>query len=207
MEVIPVIPTRDMNRKAIRTMFLTCLSLGLESISLVWGDRYKDGDGSKNVYDFRSLAETIAEARAIAERADVNATVFAPVDITALRGPRGLKIAEARLKAGADVLLAQPPTSDLSLTLDRHIAELRKNGLEKRVLHNIFPFRNREDVEACRERFGWNLPPELDKIALDGERRLLKEARAVADALRERGLPGVYVSTRGKPELARYILD
>jgi 5,10-methylenetetrahydrofolate reductase len=206
-EVIPVIPTRDMNRKAIRTMFLTCLSLGLESISLVWGDRYKDGDGSKNVYDFRSLAETIAEARAIADRADVNATIFAPVDITALRGPRGLKIAEARLKAGADVLLAQPPTSDLSRTLDRHVAELRKNGLEKRVLHNIFPFRNREDIEACRERFGWNLPPELDKIALEGERKLLKEARAVADALRERGLPGVYVSTRGKPELARYILD
>ena len=41
-EVIPVIPTRDMNRKAIRTMFLTCLSLGLESVSLVWGDRYTD---------------------------------------------------------------------------------------------------------------------------------------------------------------------
>ena len=44
-------------------MFLTCLSLGLESVSLVWGDRYADGDGSKNVYDFRSLAEAVAEAR------------------------------------------------------------------------------------------------------------------------------------------------
>ena len=89
-EVIPVIPTRDMNRKAIRTMFLTCLSLGLESVSLVWGDRYADGDGTKNVYDYRSLAETISDARQLADRSDIQATLLAPVDITALptRGER-----------------------------------------------------------------------------------------------------------------------
>ncbi len=196
-----------MNRKAIRSMFLSCLSLGLESVSLVWGDPYGEGDGSKNVYDFRTLAEAVAEARALAERADVNATLFSPVDISALHGQRGLRIAEARLEAGSDVLLAQPPTSDVSRTLDRHVEVLKKNGLERKVLHNIFPFRSREDVQACRERFGWDLPPELDKIAAEGERSLLKEARGVTDALRARGLPGVYVSTRGKPELARYILD
>jgi 5,10-methylenetetrahydrofolate reductase len=206
-EVIPVIPTRDMNRKAIRTMFLTCLSLGLDSVSLVWGDRYAEGEGSKNVYDFRSLGECIAEARALANRADVNATLFSPVDITALRSRKGLKIAEARLGAGTDVLLAQPPTSDVSHTLANHVAELKKNRLEMKVLHNVFPFRSLQDVQACRERFGWALPPELDKIALEGERRLLKEARGVTDSLRALGLPGVYVSTRGKPELARYILD
>jgi len=207
VEVIPVIPTRDMNRKAIRSMFLSCLSLGLESVSLVWGDRYAEGDGTKNVYDFRSLAEAVAEARALAERADVNATLLSPVDLTALNHPKGLGIAEARLDAGSDVLLAQPPTSDLPRTMERHISLLEKNHLEKKVLHNIFPFRSREDVQACRERFGWDLPPELDRIAAEGERRLLKEAKGVTDALRERGFPGVYVSTRGKPELARYILD
>ncbi len=207
VEVIPVIPTRDMNRKAIRSAFLSCLSLGLESVSLVWGDRYAEGDGTKNVYDFRSLAEAVAESRALAERADVNATLFSPVDITALGGPKGLGIAKARLEAGSDVLLAQPPTSDLPRTLERHIALLEKNHLEKKVLHNIFPFRSKEDVQACRERFGWDLPPELDRIAAEGERRLLKEAKGVTDALRDRRFPGVYVSTRGKPELARYILD
>jgi len=206
-EVIPVIPTRDMNRKAIRTMFLTCLSLGLESVSLVWGDPYGEGDGSKNVYDFRTLAEVLAEARALADRADVNATLLSPVDISALARPRGVRLAEARLKAGADLLLAQPPTSDLSRTLERHVGALRRNGLEKKVLHNVFPFRSRQDISACRERFGWDLPPELDRIALEGESALLKEARRVTDALRDLGLPGVYVSTRGKPELARYILD
>ena len=197
-----------MNRKAIRTMFLTCLSLGLESVSLVWGDRYADGDGSKNVYDFRTLAEALAEARGLAERADVDATLLSPVDISALKGASKVPgSAKARLRSGADVLLAQPPTSDLARTLRKHVLQLRRNGLEKKVLHNIFPFRSGDDVRACRERFGWDLPPELDRIAKEGERSLLREARAVTDALRDEGLPGVYVSTRGKPELARYILD
>jgi 5,10-methylenetetrahydrofolate reductase len=206
-EVIPVIPTRDMNKKAIRTMFLTCLSLGLESVSLVWGDRYAEGDGSKNVYDFRSLADAVAEARHLADRADVQATLLSPVDITALSGPRGVRLAKSRLKSGADCLLAQPPTADLSRTLERHVDLLKEHGLEKKVLHNIFPFRSRDDIDACRTRFGWDLPQELDRIALEGEPRLLREARGVVEALEAQNLAGVYVSTRGKPELARYILD
>lgn len=206
-DVIPVIPTRDMNRKAIRTVFLTCLSLGLESVSLVWGDRYADGDGSKNVYDFRSLAEAIAEGRALADRADVNATIFSPVNISSLGTPRGLRMTRERLGAGADALLAQPPTSDTVGTLEKHLEALRSDRLERKVLHNVFPFRSVEDIRACRERFGWDLPRELERIAQEGESRLLKEARGVTDALRDLGLPGVYVSTRGKPELARFILD
>jgi len=206
-EVIPVIPTRDMNRKAIRTMFLTCLSLGLESVSLVWGDRYAEGDGASNVYDYASLAGAIGEARNLADRADVSATLFAPVNISNIGTPRGLRLANERLRAGADVLLAQPPTSDVSLTLEKHVAELKANKLEKKVLHNVFPFRSKEDIIACRERFGWEIPKELESLALDGERGLLKEARGVVERLREAGTPGVYVSTRGKPELARFILD
>jgi 5,10-methylenetetrahydrofolate reductase len=206
-EVIPVIPTRDMNKKAIRTMFLTCLSLGLESVSLVWGDPYAPDDGSKNVYDFRSLADALADARQLADRADIQATLLSPVDITALSGPRGLRLAKSRLKSGADCLLAQPPTSDLSTTLGKHVALLKEHRLEKKVLHNIFPFRSKDDIAACRARFGWELPKELDLIALEGEPRLLREARGVVEALEAEKLAGVYVSTRGKPELARYILD
>lgn len=206
-EVIPVVPMRDMNRKAVRTTFLTCLSLGLESVSLVWGDRYGNGDGFRNVYDYRSLADALAEARALADRSDVSATLLAPVDISRLDGGRGAEIAERRLASGADVLLAQPPTTDLAFTLERHIEKLSANHLEHKVLHNIFPFKSREDVVACRERFGWNLPEELEAIAEEGEPGLLREARAVANAVRDRGLPGIYVSTRGKPELARYLLD
>lgn len=207
MEVIPVIPARDMNKKAIRTMFLTALSLGLESVALVWGDRYSEGDGSKNVYDFRSLSEVIAEMRTLADRADVNATILSPVDISSLRSPRGLRLARERLESGADGLLAQPPTAELSHTLEEQMKTLEECGLTKRVMPNVFPFRDREDIRACRERFGWNLPPELDAMAMQGERRLLKEARGVVEALRGRGVAGVYVSTRGKPELAKFILE
>lgn len=207
VEVIPVIPMRDMNSKAIRAAFLTCLSMGLESVSLVWGDRFGEPDGAKNVYDYGSLAEAVSDARSLADRADVPATLLAPVNISALSTPRGARLAESRLDSGADCLLAQPPTSDSSRTLDRHVSLLREKRLERKVLHNIFPFRNREDIDACRARFGWDLPKELDLIAERGEPSLLREARGVVDALEQRKLPGVYVSTRGKPELARFILD
>lgn len=207
LEVIPVIPTRDMNRKAIRTFFLTCLSLGLESVSLVWGDRYGEGDGAKNVYDYESLAGALGDARQLADRADVGATLLAPVDVSALVKKRGVRLAQSRLKSGADCLLAQPPTTDLYRTLARHVELLKAHGLERRVLHNIFPFRDKQDIANCRVRFGWDLPPELDGIAANGEPSLLKEARRVVEALESQGHGGVYVSTRGKPELARYILD
>ena len=206
-EVIPVIPMRDVNRKAVRAAVLTCLSLGLESVSLVWGDRFAEDDGAQNVYDFRSLADAISESRQLADRSDVQATLLAPVNITELSNARGTRIGTSRLESGADCLLAQPPTSDVSKTLRRHLDLLRKSGLEKKVLHNVFPFRSREDVDACRTRFGWDLPRELDTIAAEGEPSLLREARRVVEAVEAEGLPGVYVSTRGKPELARFILD
>lgn len=206
-EVIPVIPTRDMNKKAIRTAFLTCLSLGLESVSVVWGDAYDSGDGVRNVYDYRTLAYAVEDLRLLSDRADVPATILAPVNIAKTDTKRGLRLATSRLKAGADCLLAQPPTSDVSHTLAKHVRLLSKAGLEKKVLHNVFPFRSAEDIEACRVRFGWEIPRELDKLALEGERRLLREARAVVEAIEGQHLPGVYVSTRGRPELARFILD
>jgi 5,10-methylenetetrahydrofolate reductase len=206
-EVIPVIPMRDVNRKAVRTAVLTCLSLGLESVSLVWGDRFGKEDGTQNVYDYRSLADAVSESRQLADRSDVQATLLAPVNITELSNARGTRIAASRLESGADCLLAQPPTSDVSKTLRRHLDLLRRSGLEKKVLHNVFPFRSREDVDACRTRFGWDLPKELEAIATEGEPSLLREARRVVEAVEAEKLPGVYVSTRGKPELARFILD
>lgn len=206
-EVIPVIPMRDANRKAVRTAFLTCLSLGLESVSLVWGDRYGDGDGVQNVYDYRSLADALAESRQLADRSDVAATLLAPVNIPTLASKRGTSLANSRLESGADCLIAQPPTSDVSVTLKRHVTLLKESGLEKKVLHNVFPFRSKEDLEACRARFGWDLPKQLDRIAAEGEPSLLREARRVVEKIEAQELPGVYVSTRGKPELARFILD
>ncbi len=207
VEAIPVITARDMNKPAIRALILTALSYELNSIMLVWGDRFGDGDQAKNVYDYSTLSEEISDARALANRADHKATILAPVDVSKLDSERGLRIARSRLAEGADALLAQPPTTDATNTLGQHLRILGLNDLVSRVLLNVFPFRNKADIDSCRERFGWKIPPEMDEIAEKGEASLLRAARAVVEGARDAKASGVFVSTRGRPELARYMLD
>lgn len=207
-EVIPVIAARDANRSAVRTLFLTALSYGLDSVMLVWGDKYAEGEGSSNVYDYPSLSVEIAEMRDLADRANVKATILAPVNIATLGTKKGDEIASSRIRSGADCLLAQPPTTDVSKTLPEQVKVLEEKKLKAKVLLNVFPFRDRADIEACRKRFGWNVPLDLDRMADEGgEPRLLKESRSVVEKMRSDKLPGVYVSTRGRPELARFMLD
>jgi len=207
-EVIPVIAVRDTNRSGVRTLFLTALSYGLDSVMLVWGDRYADGEGSANVYDYPSLSEAIKEMRGLADRANINATILAPVNVATLETKKGASIAASRLESGADCLLAQPPTSDVSVAFPEHLRLLDGKKLRQNVLLNAFPFRDKADIEACRARFGWKIPDVADRLADEGgEARLIKESKMVVEKMRENRLPGVYVSTRGKPELARFILD
>jgi len=206
VDAIPVITARDSNRAAVTSSLLSAYSLGLTSIMLVWGDRY-NGDGPKNVYDFKSLSEVIGLARKLAERSGTKCRLLAPVDLPALATERGLGLAKQRLASGADVLLAQPPTADSHSTLQDHARLIKTSGLEGRVLLNVFPFRDYKDIENCRAKFGWKLPKRLDVLGRRGERALLLEARRVADAIERKGLPGLYVTTRGRPEVARFILD
>jgi 5,10-methylenetetrahydrofolate reductase len=207
-EVIPVIAVRDSNRSGVRTLFLTALSYGLNSVMLVWGDRYVDGEGSANVYDYPSLSEAIKEMRGLADRANISATILAPVNVATLETKKGASIAASRLESGADCLLAQPPTSDVSVAFPEHLRLLDGKKLRQNVLLNVFPFRDKADIEACRARFGWKIPEVADRLAEEGgEARLIKESKMVVEKMRENRLPGVYVSTRGRPELARFILD
>ncbi|HUI00513.1 MAG TPA: methylenetetrahydrofolate reductase [Nitrososphaerales archaeon] len=208
LEVIPVIAVRDSNRSAVRTLFLSALSYGLDSVMLVWGDKYLDGEGSANVYDYPSLSHAIKEMRTLADRANVDATILAPVNVATLDTKKGAEIAASRIASGADCLLAQPPTSDASVAFPEHLRLVTASGLRSNILLNVFPFRDREDIEACRKRFGWRIPQEADRLADEGgEARLIKESKNVVEKMREDRLPGVYVSTRGRPELARFILD
>jgi 5,10-methylenetetrahydrofolate reductase len=206
VDAIPVITARDSNKPAVTSSLLSAFSLGLTSIMLVWGDRYED-EGPKNVYDFRSLAELIRLARRLAERSGSKCRFLAPVDLSALGSVKGIRLAKERLASGADMLLAQPPTTDSVSALPRHARLVEKAGLEGRVLLNIFPFRDIKDIASCRIKFGWELPTRLDSIGRGGERALLSEAKKVAEAIERRGMPGVYVTTRGRPEVARFILD
>ncbi len=207
VEAVPVITARDSNRAATRSSILTAFSQGLDTMMLVWGDRYRDDGGVSNVYDYRNLAELIEEASSLARRSGVNAAFFAPVDLSKLTSRKGRYLAKDRLAKGASWLLSQPPTTDSLSTLHSHLRILKQQGLRSKVLLNVFPFRSSEDVDSCREKFGWALPRELHLLAAQGERELLKEARRVAVGITDSGAPGVYVSTRGRPEIARYILE
>lgn len=206
VDAIPVITARDSNRVAIVSSLLSAFAYGLTSVMLVWGDSY-DGQGPKNVYDFRSLSDAIELARDLARRCGISCRFLAPVNIHTLGTKRGLALARGRLASGADMLLAQPPTTDSVSALQEHAGLLTKAGLDERVLLNVFPFRDLEDIETCRRKFGWKLPRRLDSIGRRGESALLLEAKRVADAIERLGLPGVYVTTRGRPEVARFILD
>jgi hypothetical protein len=131
---------------------------------------------------------------------------LAPVDVSLLGSSRGVQLAKSRIRAGAELLLAQPPTTDSGETLDRHLALLGASGLRNRVLLNVFPFRDKKDVLYCEKYFGWRLPRALHKMAGSGQAALLEEARRAARRIRREGLPGVYVSTRGHTDVAKKIL-
>ena len=169
-EVIPVIAVRDTNRSGVRTLFLTALSYGLDSVMLVWGDKYNEGEGSANVYDYPSLSEAIKEMRALADRANISATILAPVNVATLETKKGASIAV--LPPGERGGL--PPRAAAHLRRLRHLPEhlrlLDGKGLRPNVLLNVFPFRDKEDIDACRARFGWKIPDVADRLAAGGRR-------------------------------------
>lgn len=204
VEVVPMIVARDVNRPALLSSVLASLVLGMDSVALMWGDPYRRGARS-NVYDFDSLASAIAAARGLMGRAGVHGRIFAPVNVEKLRRAAEVDRARKRLEAGADWLLAQPPSGDLGV-LRSHASLLDSAGLAGKVLLNVFPLRGAADLERCRLRFGWTPPPSLARTARRGRSALLGEARAVARGIRAAGLPGAYVSTRGDPALLPVLL-
>ncbi|MDE1858149.1 MAG: hypothetical protein KGI26_03670 [Thaumarchaeota archaeon] len=202
----PVIVVRDQNRPQFLTSVLTALLGGAGSVMVAWGDDYPGGTAS-NVRDFESLAGALAEAASLRRVARPDATLLAPVNVERLSEPRELALAEKRLAAGADLLLAQPPTTDAEVTFERHLALLEKAGLREKVLLNVFPFMGRSDVSRYERKFGWRLPARLHDAARGGRAPLLEAERAVVRRIRRERLPGVYLSTRGDISLARDVLS
>ncbi len=207
VQAAPVIVARDMNRQRFLSTILTGLGLGLSSMMIVWGDRYPVGSGSTNVRDFRSLADAIRRASRIGKMARSPLLLFAPVDLNSLSSQEGMERARERLRAGADYLLAQPPTTDPGATFDTHSSLLGASGLKDKVLPNVFPFRSAKDVRECERYFGWRLPRALHEDAARGEAVLFEAERAVVRRLKREGFPGVYLSTRGTPSVARMLLS
>ncbi len=206
LRTAPVIVVRDQNRPQFLSMVLTAVSLGMNSIMIAWGDDYPESSQITNVRDFANLAEAIREASRIRSRARSPIRIFAPIDIESLAYPKGTALAKERLRAGADLLLVQPPTTDDGETFDRHDSLLRRSGLKDRVLPNVFHFRDEDDVREYERRFGWRLPRALHASAKKGESELTGLERKVILRLRSEGYVGVYLSTRGTPAVAERVL-
>jgi 5,10-methylenetetrahydrofolate reductase len=205
VKAAPVIVARDSNRAQVLSAVVTAYGVGLRNLMLAWGDRYPRS-GPKNVYDFEGLSALVSEAREIARRASIEVRLFAPVDLRSLGTPRGVRMAKSRLGAGADFLLAQPPTTDSGKELERHVRLIEAAGLKDSVLLGVFPFRSEDDVNRSEKFFGWSLPRSVHRLAESGREALEAEAGRVAAELRVRGCAGAYVSTRGDPGIAKRLL-
>lgn len=205
-KVAPVLVVRDQNRGQFLSSAATLMTLGVSGLFLAWGDDLPSSSKRSNVRDFPDLASAVREVALVRGRTGSRAKLFAPVDLRTLGTPGGAKRARARLRAGADFLLAQPPTTDAGETFDRDSDSVIRAGLRGKVLLNAFPFRGGEDVRRYEGAFGWRLPAALHRAAARGEGGLISEAARVVRRLREEGFPGVYVTTRGEPALAERLL-
>lgn len=207
VEAAPVIVVRDQNRAQFLASVLTGFSMELSWMMIAWGDDYQASANVTNVRDFASLAEAIRTASLVRSRAHAPTRLLAPVDLRSLGGRKGVALARGRLRAGAEILLAQPPTTDADESFDQHASAARDAGLERKVLPNVFHFRDEKDVRRYERLFGWRLPKRLHEAAARGEDHLIELEREVVRRLREEGYPGVYLSTRGDPALAERILS
>jgi len=205
LDAAPVLVVRDFNRRQFLSSVLTCLSLELGHMMFAWGDDYPPRSGATNVRDFETLAQSIREAALLRKRAAAPTRFLAPVNVGLLSSSEEVARARGRLRAGAEYLLAQPPTTDPD-TLGRHEALIRGARLRDRVLLNVFPFRDLADVRECEAYFGWSLPDSLHGIAAKGQRALFDAEKDVVARIRRRGLPGVYLNTRGTPRIAERFL-
>ena len=205
VDAAPVLVARGSNRQEIASMVLGAYSLGLRTLMLAWGDR-QQGEGPRSAHGFTSLSQVIAHARKISRMARIRGRFLAPIDLARLSTRKGVQLARSRLDAGAAVLLAQPPTTDSGRTLDAHLALLDSSGLRDSVLLSVFPFRDRDDVIRCEQNFGWRLPTSLKRRAATKGFTPIEEARVLVRRLRKEGLPGVYLSIRGNPEIAQKVL-
>lgn len=207
LRAAPVVVVRDQNRPQFLSTVLTAVSLELDSLMVAWGDDYPRASGASNVRDFGDLAEAVRAASRVRSRAKSPIRLLAPIDIESLAYPKGVALAKERLRAGANLLLAQPPTTDDEETFDRHDSLLVRSHLKEKVLPNVFHFTDDADLRKYESLFGWRFPRALHLAAKKGEGRLADLERKVIRKLRLEGYPGVYLSTRGRPSIAGTLLS
>jgi len=206
VDAAPVLVVRDQDRLQFLSSVVAGLVGGLKSMMLVWGDADLPRR-SPRLIGFAGLSDALLEASRVREKARSRCVFLAPVDLRRLFTVGGSSLAKERVAAGATLLLAQPPTTDAEETFETHARLIAGAGLAGKVLQNVFPFRSPKDVSECETYFGWKVPQSVLEAAGEGEASVLAIQREVVRRLRAEHCPGVYVSTRGTPAVAKEILS
>jgi 5,10-methylenetetrahydrofolate reductase len=209
--VIPTITLRDTNRQGVFGMITYALFAGIENILFVRGDPFENGSSQnpKNVYDIGKLSNLIALARKIESHiASANPLcILSPINLAKSDDESYLKTIRERELCGVDIFVGEQMFEDLNAYLGR-VEKIRKYGIRKPIVHSIFPLKDYEDAIGLVQKFGWGITDfELANLKNGGSRYGIEMARErYRSLLRHRDLiQGVSVSTRGNPEVARYI--
>lgn len=210
-EVIPTITLRDANRHNLLGMLTYALFAGIENLLIVRGDPYCDNGykDPKNVYDVSKVSSLISTTRKLESHitSDHALCVLSPINLRKSNDEAYLKTVKERELSGVDLFIGEQMFEDLETYLAR-IEAIRKYGIHKPIVHSIFPLKDDEDAASLVQKFGWGIDDfELANLKKGGARYGLETARERYRSLLSRKdlIQGVSVSTRGNPEVARYI--
>lgn len=211
--MVPTITLRDSNKHNLLGTISYALFAGIENLLIVRGDPYS-GDRfraePKNVYDLNKVSSLISIVRNLESRiaSEKQLCILSPINLAKSEDPGYLETIRARELSGVDLFLAEQMFEDVETYL-RRIEDVRKFGIHKPILHSIFPIKDFQDAQFLIKKFGWGISEiELANLKRDGPRYGLEMAKQRYRALfHHRDLvQGVSISTRGNPEVARYVL-
>lgn len=212
-DFIPTLTLRDSNLQNLMGIISFGIFAGLENMLLVRGDPFTPDNGkvatSKNVYELKKLSSFVSAVRnlELSISSEHSICILSPINVIRSEEPEYMSTLKERERSGVDLFLAEQMFEDLERYQER-IKRLRRSGITKPVLHSLFPLKSFEDAMYCEQKFGWKIPKEeLDQLKIAGSRYGLEMARRRYRWLLERRsiFQGVSISTRGNPEVARYI--
>jgi 5,10-methylenetetrahydrofolate reductase len=215
-DIIPTLTLRDSNVRNLLGSISFAIFAGLENMLLVRGDPFlgeKNGNGnlqSKNVYDYVKVSSLVSSVRNL--EASISSEhpicILSPVNLFRSSHPKYINTLKERELAGVDLFIAEQMFDDLESYLGR-IRTLRKSGVSKPIIHSLFPLKNYEDAVYCQEKFGWSIPKsEMEQLRIGGPGYGLEMARRRYRWLLDNShlVEGVSISTRGNPEVARFVM-
>ncbi len=210
-EIIPTITLRDSNRQSLYGMIAYGIFAGIQNLLLVRGDAYGAGNGTKNepknVYDISRVSTLISTVRELESRLDYSLCLLSPINLGKSNDANYLNTIRERELSGVDLFLSEQMFEDLETYLAR-VETIRKYGITKPIVHSIFPLKDYNDALGLTQKFGWKFTDyELANLKKTGPRYGLEMARTRYRSLLAHKdlIQGVSVSTRGNPEVARYI--